>query len=114
MEKDYHFEEEAEAAGIVLHTGDSSTPALLLTMPGYGGPHAAYISCHDDLKRRLPGRIVGVSKVRRAERLKNGRKRVAMTSKVKPCMTVTGRGQRAEWKMIRTQTSMFITFTGCR
>jgi glycine dehydrogenase len=29
---------------------------------GYGGPHAAFIACRDDLKRMLPGRIVGVSK----------------------------------------------------
>jgi glycine dehydrogenase len=28
---------------------------------GYGGPHAAFMSCRDDLKRSLPGRIVGVS-----------------------------------------------------
>lgn len=28
---------------------------------GYGGPHAAYMSCRDALKRALPGRIVGVS-----------------------------------------------------
>ena len=28
---------------------------------GYGGPHAAFISCRDDLKRAMPGRIVGVS-----------------------------------------------------
>lgn len=28
---------------------------------GYGGPHAAYISCVDKLKRKLPGRIIGVS-----------------------------------------------------
>ncbi len=28
---------------------------------GYGGPHAAYIACVDRLKRRLPGRLVGVS-----------------------------------------------------
>jgi glycine dehydrogenase len=28
---------------------------------GYGGPHAAFISCHDAHKRAMPGRIVGVS-----------------------------------------------------
>ena len=28
---------------------------------GFGGPHAAYLACRDDLKRRLPGRLVGVS-----------------------------------------------------
>ncbi len=28
---------------------------------GYGGPHAAFLSCRDDLKRGMPGRIVGVS-----------------------------------------------------
>lgn len=28
---------------------------------GYGGPHAAYIACREELKRRLPGRLVGVS-----------------------------------------------------
>ena len=28
---------------------------------GYGGPHAAFFSCKDDLKRAMPGRIVGVS-----------------------------------------------------
>jgi glycine dehydrogenase len=27
----------------------------------YGGPHAAYISVREDLKRQLPGRLVGVS-----------------------------------------------------
>ncbi len=29
---------------------------------GFGGPHAAYIACTDKHKRRLPGRLVGVSK----------------------------------------------------
>ena len=28
---------------------------------GYGGPHAAFMSCRDDYKRSMPGRIVGVS-----------------------------------------------------
>ncbi len=28
---------------------------------GFGGPHAAYISVRDDLKRQVPGRLVGVS-----------------------------------------------------
>ncbi|HQZ14176.1 MAG TPA: glycine dehydrogenase (aminomethyl-transferring), partial [Devosia sp.] len=28
---------------------------------GYGGPHAAYMAVRDDLKRSMPGRLIGVS-----------------------------------------------------
>ena len=26
---------------------------------GYGGPHAAFLACHEESKRLLPGRIIG-------------------------------------------------------
>lgn len=39
-----------------------------LAMPmGYGGPHAAFISVRDELKRLLPGRLVGVSRDSRGQ-----------------------------------------------
>ena len=29
---------------------------------GYGGPHPGYIACIDAYKRKMPGRIIGISK----------------------------------------------------
>lgn len=29
---------------------------------GYGGPHAAFLACHEEYKRLLPGRIIGMSR----------------------------------------------------
>ncbi|MFC3851344.1 aminomethyl-transferring glycine dehydrogenase [Salinispirillum marinum] len=34
---------------------------------GYGGPHAAFFAAKDDLKRQVPGRIIGVSKDRHGD-----------------------------------------------
>ncbi|KAI9044295.1 glycine decarboxylase subunit P [Aspergillus affinis] len=35
---------------------------------GYGGPHAAFFACVDKYKRKVPGRVVGVSKDRSGNR----------------------------------------------
>ena len=31
---------------------------------GYGGPHAAFLACHDEFKRIMPGRIIGAPPLR--------------------------------------------------
>ncbi|SPO06322.1 probable glycine decarboxylase P subunit [Cephalotrichum gorgonifer] len=44
---------------------------------GYGGPHAGFFSCADKYKRKIPGRIIGVSK----DRLENRALRLALQTR---------------------------------
>jgi glycine dehydrogenase len=44
---------------------------------GYGGPHAGFFACTDKYKRKIPGRIVGVSK----DRLDNRALRLALQTR---------------------------------
>ncbi len=49
---------EPGAMGCDIAVGSSQRFGVPL---GYGGPHAAFLSCTDQLKRAIPGRVVGVS-----------------------------------------------------
>ncbi len=74
------FSEQVQAAGGLFVTASDLLALVLLKPPGefgadivignsqrfgvplgYGGPHAAFLSTHEELKRSIPGRIAGVS-----------------------------------------------------
>ena len=74
------FVAKAKANGMTIAVAADILSLVLLTPPGewgadvvvgntqrfgvpmgYGGPHAAFFACHDEFKRAMPGRIIGVS-----------------------------------------------------